>query len=84
MDYTYRKIEIDNPICNRRFHLAFEERKDGPRGPVSVACPHCGVTIFENPNMPPVILTREENLVKTPDGSRPLVQKCDLKTRVKT
>jgi hypothetical protein len=78
MDYTYRKIEVDNPVCNRRFHIAWEERPDGPRGPVRLACPHCGVTIFERSDSPPVMLTREENLVKAPDGSRPLVQICEF------
>ena len=78
LDYEYKKIEVDNPVCNRRFHIAYEERTNGPRGHVQVACPHCGVTIFESDNFPPVILAREENLVKSPDGSRPLVQKCDF------
>ncbi len=76
MAYTYHKIEIDNPICNRRFHIAYEERENAPRAHRRVACPHCGVTVFEKENFPEVILTREENLVKAPDGSRPLLSSC--------
>ena len=76
MDYHYKKIEIDNPICNRRFHVAWEEREDAPMGHVALSCPHCGVTIFERDDFPMAMITREENLVKAPDGSRPLVQDC--------
>jgi hypothetical protein len=78
MDYTYKKIEIDNPICNRRFHIAWEERANAPKGHVRLDCPHCGVTIFERDDFPPAIITREENLVKSPDGSRPLLQHCEF------
>ena len=76
MDYKYCKIEIDNPICNRRFHIAFEERDGAKKGHAKVLCPHCGVTVFEQSDSPVAILAREENLVKAPDGSRPLISAC--------
>lgn len=78
MDYKYCKIEIDNPKCNRRFHIAFEERDGAKLGHTQVLCPHCGVTVFERDNAPVAILSREENLVKAPDGSRPMVFNCDF------
>jgi hypothetical protein len=76
MQYRYQKIEIDNPICNRRFHIAYEEREGAPLAHRTVKCPHCGVTVFEADQFPEVILTREENLVKSPDGSRPIINTC--------
>lgn len=73
---SYRKIEIDNPICKRRFHVAFEEGNDKVEAKVDLKCPHCGVTVYEAESHPPALLLREENLVKSPDGSRPLMGAC--------
>lgn len=74
-EMTYHKIEIDNAVCNRRFHVVFEEGQ--PNLPqVVIKCPHCQVTIYEAKNHPPALLSREENLVKSPDGSRPIVYEC--------
>lgn len=73
---TYKKIEIDNAICNRRFHISFEEGSPVIEKHVNVDCPHCGVTLFEADNHPPVILARDENLVKQVDGSRPTLYEC--------
>lgn len=72
---TYRKVEVDNAVCKRRFHIAFE---DGiaPIAQVKIACPHCGVLVYEAKNHPPAILSREENLVKSPDGSNPVIYEC--------
>ena len=73
--FEYRKIEVDNAICRRRFHIAFEDgQKLEPLA--AVDCPHCGVRLWEAENHPPVMLVREENLVKSPDGSNPLVYEC--------
>lgn len=72
---SYQKFEIDNTVCRRRFHIAFEQ--GSPIVPqVKIDCPHCGVTIFEAPNHPEVTLLREENLVKSPDGTNPLINEC--------
>jgi hypothetical protein len=73
---NYRHIEIDNPICGRRFHLAWEEGTGNVVPKVEVKCPHCDVTIFSASNHPPVILSREENLISSPDGSRPICSEC--------
>ncbi len=73
--FEYRKFEIDNVVCRRRFHIAYEEGQK-PQPKVEVDCPHCGVRLFEAVDHPPVILLREENLVKSPDGSRPLLYEC--------
>ena len=73
----YVKFEVDNPICKRRFHIAFEE--GSPKLPeVNILCPHCNVTVYHAANHPQSILVREENLIKSPDGSRPIVSKCDF------
>lgn len=72
---SYKKIEIDNSVCKRRFHIAFEEGRP-PVAEARAICPHCGVTLFEAKNHPPVILSREENLIHSPDGSRPTLNEC--------
>lgn len=74
-DKTYHKVEVDNPICQRRFHIAFEQGIR-PETEVRAVCPHCGVTVFEASCHPPVVLTRDENLIHSPDGSRPMVYEC--------
>lgn len=75
--FEYRKIEVDNAICKRRFHIAYEQGQPSlPKQ--AIDCPHCGVRLWEGENLPPAILLREENLVKSPDGSRPLVTECDF------
>lgn len=73
----YQEVLIDNFICNRRFHIYFDpEAKKMPE--VSVECPHCGATIFDKKHHPIAELAREENLVKSPDASHPLMKKCYL------
>ena len=72
---VYKKIEIDNAVCNRRFHLSFEEGST-PEKHVEIDCPHCGIKLFEADNHPQVVLAREENLVKSPDGSRTTLHDC--------
>lgn len=72
---NYKKVEIDNSTCRRRFHIAFEEGQP-PVAETKVLCPHCGVTLFEAQNHPPAILSRDENLVKSPDGTRKTLNEC--------
>lgn len=73
----YEKRLIDNAICKRRFHLVFE--KGSPNCPtVEAKCPHCGVILFQEKNHPPVMVVREENLVKSPDGSEPMIYECQF------
>ncbi len=71
----YQKIIIDNAVCKRRFHLVYEENSS-PREHVIVKCPHCSVILFEQENHHPVLLAREENLVKSPEGDAPIVYEC--------
>lgn len=78
---VYKKIEIDNAVCNRRFHLTYEEGSPIIERNVKIACPHCGVTVFEAQNHVPVMLSREENLVKSPDGTRPTLYECHFKSK---
>lgn len=72
---NYKKIEIDNSVCKRRFHIAYEEGRS-PVAETSALCPHCGITLFEAKNHPPVILSRDENLIQSPDGSRTTLNTC--------
>lgn len=74
---NYKKIEVDNPICNRRFHLAFEEGRQ-PIAKAEVLCPHCGSSIYLATNHPPILLTRDENLIKAPDNSRQTMKTCQF------
>jgi hypothetical protein len=74
-EFEYRKFEIDNVVCRRRFHIAYERGQPNVAH-VAVDCPHCGVRLWEAQNHPPVMLIREENLVKSPDGTNPLVYEC--------
>lgn len=80
VESTYHKIEIDNPICQRRFHIAYESGVK-PENHVEVKCPHCGVVLFDENNHSPAILAREENLVNSPDGSRPMVYECKFSAK---
>lgn len=74
---SYKKIEIDNATCKRRFHIAFEEGRS-PVAETKAICPHCGITLFEAKNHPPVMLSRDENLVQSPDGSRKTINECQF------
>lgn len=74
---NYIKVEIDNSVCRRRFHIAYEEGQP-PVAETKVLCPHCGVTLFEAHNHPQAILSRDENLVKSPDGTRVTLNDCNF------
>ena len=74
-EITYKKVEVDNSVCFRRFHIAYEEGTPC-LDKVEIRCPHCQVVVFEKNNHPYTELIREENLVVQPDGSRPLVNEC--------
>lgn len=80
VESSYRKVEIDNPICQRRFHIVFEEGA-ALQSHVQVSCPHCGVILMDKNNHPAAILAREENLVNAPDGSRPMVYECSFSAK---
>jgi len=76
-EITYKKIEIDNAVCRRRFHIAFEDATP-LEGHVKLECPHCHLTIYEKKDHPRAELIREENLTHQPDGSRPILTKCQF------
>ena len=71
----HKKILIDNSICKRRFHLVYEENQTTHQH-VLIKCPHCSVTLFEADNHSPVLLAREENLVRAPTGDATIVNEC--------
>ncbi|MGY3804251.1 hypothetical protein ACWNT8_09340 [Pigmentibacter ruber] len=71
----YEKRLIDNATCKRRFHLVFE--KGSPKNPeVTAKCPHCGVVLFHEKDHPAVMIARDENLVKSPDGTETIIYDC--------
>ncbi|MBX9702850.1 MAG: hypothetical protein K2X39_01730 [Silvanigrellaceae bacterium] len=74
-DAVYEKMEVDNAICKRRFHLVSEKNMTTVEE-VNVTCPHCNASIYVAKNSSPVFLARDENLVKNPDGSRTLMSQC--------
>lgn len=79
-DLQYKKAVIDNAVCGRRFHIAFEE--GGETLPhVKIACPHCGETVFEANHHAEAILSREENLTQSPDGSFPIIYNCSFNSK---
>ena len=78
---TYTKVEVDNPVCQRRFHIAWEENSEQKMPRVKVACPHCGDIVFERENHHPAILVREENLIHAPTGDKELMAHCSLELK---
>lgn len=74
-EMKYQKLLIDNATCKRRFHLVFESGAKNTDH-VEIKCPHCGITLFNQDNHPPVILARDENLIKSPDGSESIIYAC--------
>ncbi|APJ03500.1 hypothetical protein [Silvanigrella aquatica] len=75
----YEKVLIDNATCRRRFHLVYETGAQNNTN-VEIKCPHCGVVLFSEPNHPPVVLARDENLIKSPDGSEHIIYDCKFST----
>ncbi len=75
LNHEHKKIIIDNVVCKRRFHLIYEENHSKPEH-VVIKCPHCSEIIFENEKHAPVLLAREENLVKSPTGEFPIMNTC--------
>jgi hypothetical protein len=75
---AYVKKLIDNTVCSRRFHITYDD-KDKTQAEVKLACPFCGITIFEAQDHPPANLARQENLVKTAELSDNMVYQCNFK-----
>jgi hypothetical protein len=72
---SYQKILVDNTTCSRRFHITFDDSAETlPR--VELRCQFCDAVIFAENNHPPVVLAREENLVKTSALSENIVTEC--------
>ena len=76
---VYRKFCIDNPLCMRRFHLAYDD--DDPKHPkqTEIHCPHCQVVVFKTNN--PVRILREENLTKVSEFSDSIMRECGFKDK---
>lgn len=74
---AYKKIEIDNPKCSRRFHITFDD-EGAKQAKVEVYCPYCNVVVMSEENHPLVKLARQENLVKTAELSPLLMTECQF------
>ena len=74
-EHQYKQILVDNLVCQRRFHLGFEEGSAHVSN-ICISCPHCGVVIFEAHQHPDVQFLREENLIKIPNDSDITLTKC--------
>ena len=79
-EIEYTKLLVDNTTCQRRFHLVYEEGAE-KQPHVQVVCPHCQAVVFSENNHDPVMLSREENLVKSPDGRESLMSECRFLNR---
>lgn len=77
---AYRKFYVDNPLCMRRFHLAYDD-DDKPKHPnqTVVRCPHCDVEVFKTAN--PVRILREENLTKVSAFNTNIMRECNFKDK---
>jgi hypothetical protein len=77
---SYKKLLVDNPICNRRFHITYDDKAQ-PVESVELKCPHCQVIIYHKPNHPECKLVREENLISNLNLSDEIVRECQFEDR---
>ena len=73
---SYKKFFVDNAICSRRFHCAFDD-EDAKVAHTEIICPVCQLKVFEADNHPPLTLARDENLITSTQFSRILVRECN-------
>src|SRR4051812_32682010 len=74
---AYTKLLVDNTTCARRFHLTYDDQAERvPR--VEVRCHYCNAVVFSEDNHPPVVMSRDENLVKTSALAETLTTACDF------
>jgi hypothetical protein len=78
---SYQKFLVDNTVCSRRFHISFDDEA-APVATVEVKCPFCDIVVFSASNHPPVILAREENLVKTSSLAELTVSECTFEDKL--
>lgn len=77
---TYRKLVVDNPLCMRRYHIAFDD--EAPKtATAEIRCPHCPTVIYRVEDHPMPRLLREENLTKVMALSGQLVDECAFEDR---
>ena len=72
---TYRKLVVDNPLCMRRYHIAFDD-EDTRLATAEIRCPHCPTVIYRVEDHPRPRLLREENLTKVMSLAGELVNEC--------
>ncbi|MDE3269879.1 MAG: hypothetical protein OYH77_06310 [Pseudomonadota bacterium] len=76
---SYRKFCVDNPVCMRRFHLAYDD--ETPQQRTELRCPHCQALVFEDDAHPRVRMLREENLTKVSAFSDNIMRSCEFKDK---
>jgi len=79
-DEVYQEIFIDNPKCNRRFHINFESDGD-VISETSVTCPYCQATVLKRKNHPKLKFIRAENLVNLSSCETECMLECRLKNK---
>lgn len=77
---TYRKLVVDNPLCMRRYHIAYDD--EAPKvATAEIRCPHCPTVIYQVKDQPRPRLLREENLTKVMVLAGELVNECAFEDR---
>jgi len=75
---AYKKILVDNLVCSRRFHIAYNEQ-DKLEEKVSASCPYCGVNVFKASQHPKVTMIRDEIIISNRELSPKRTSQCHLK-----
>ena len=74
---AYHKFCVDNPLCMRRFHLAYDDDDPKQTKQIEIRCPHCDVVVIKTNN--PVRILREENLTKVSAFNNNIMRECGFK-----
>lgn len=75
---TYKKFLLDNVVCNRRFHVAFDD-EDVPLDATQVKCEYCGITLLKKEGHPPLKILRDEIIIKTTKLSSHRSKNCRVR-----
>ena len=75
---AYKKFLLDNPSCNRRFHVSYDDEAV-PATKTSIKCDYCGIVILEKKDHPPLKVSRDEIIIKTTKLSQRRTKDCAIK-----
>lgn len=74
---AYKKFLLDNPSCNRRFHVSYNDEEEAVSS-TKVQCDYCGVTLLEKKDHPPLKVSRDEIIIKTTKLSPRRTKECAI------